>query len=691
MPEALSKLVFKPGVNRDQTNYASEGGWYECDKIRFRSGYPEKIGGWTVSNFTQYQGVCRSLYPYTALNTTTNKAVSLNGIGTNSEIYVQYGTSLTNITPVRATYTHSTTPSTDNCISTAASSTTVTVTLTSHGANAGDFVTLSGVSGPIGGVDASYFNQTFSIVSVTANTFTINLSITPTTSPVYPSAATNAGGTAITIAFKIYSGFASITAGYGWGAGTWNSGTWGRGGDVPIYNPARLIFQGQFNDGVTFNSALFFNIRDAKGSDLYGSGTQTNIFYWNYDATYTTVAVPLTSASGAVAVPRQVGQILFTPSNFLLALGCTVYDVTNSGGDYVGVYDPLLIRWSNVDPVYGPQPQIWQPTTINTAGDLRVKNGSRIITGFNTRQETLVFTDFSVNSLQFLGTSDVFGITEIDSNISIMGPNVVISANNVVYWMGANKFHSYSGRVDTLPCTLRQYVFQSPGLIQSLSDLFFAGSNSQFNEIIWFYASNNQDDPSNPVVNTYVIYNYLEQIWYYGKLSRTAWTDLGWPTNPIAAQDGTIYNQEDGTNDCRFGGVTLPITSYIKSADMDIGDGYKYTLIRKIIPDVNFNNSTATNPSAYITVGVRNFPGATQATTNAEGQTLTRNVIVGQQQQGGTITTATVDQYTNQVYLRARGRQMSFTIGSTDLGVQWQLGAVRMEGREDGRRSGEAV
>lgn len=669
MPENLSKLVFKPGINRDQTNYASEGGWYDCDKIRFRSGYPEKIGGWSVTNFTEFDGVCRSLFPYVGTD-----ASQLIGLGTNNQIYIQYGTSLANITPVRATYTNLTSPSTSNCVGTTDGTKTITITLSSHGANVGNFVTISGVAGTVGGISSNNINGTFKIETVpTANTFTYT-----SPSSTNASSTTTGGGIGIIVEFKIYPGNESITAGYGWGAGAWDTGVWGRGGDTPIYLPARLVFQERFNDDITFTNALFFNIQDATGSQLNGSGNGTNVYYWNYDSSWNTSAVPLTSASGAIAVPRRVGQILMSPSGHMLALGCTNYDAANSANDYLGNYDPLLIRWSNVDPVNGSEPQVWQPTAVNTAGDLRVKSGSRIICGFRTRQETLIFTDYTINSLQFLNNNEIFGLTELDANISIMGPNAVSAVNNIVYWMGVDKFYQYSGRVDTLPCTIRQFIFQDPGYNESLKNLFFSGTNNQFNEVIWFYAS-----ADSLYINRYVIYNYLENIWYYGTLNRTAWSDIGWVINPRAAEDGKIYEQELGVDEREADGTKTAISSYIQSADMDIGDGYQFMLTRKLIPDVNFTNSDLLenpNPNVYMTVGVRNFPGALPVTSNIENQSLQKNVST---------TTATIDQYTNQVFLRARGRQINFKISSTDLGVQWQLGAVRLQAREDGRRGGE--
>jgi len=737
MPQELKKLAFKPGINRDQTNYASEGGWYECQWVRFRSGFPEKMGGWVIASTNQYDGVCRSILPWSVSDGTP-----LLGVATNTKEYValnNQGATLFDITPIRAstatatgdisgttltvsavsagsiiigqtvsgtgvsvgttitafgtgtggsgTYTvsisqtvSSTTlsftnfgSSTNNCFTTTASSATVTVTINSHGANAGDFVTFSGVTGPIGGVAASEFNKEFQIQSVaTTNTFTITLGATA-------SSAATGGGTAITASFQIHVGTNSESFGNGWGAGGWGglntspagaSTGWGQASTITITTGyARLVFQDRLAD------TLYFNIQDATGTSLFNS-SGSNIFYWDYtgSSSYGNRALRLDQKAGAVAVPQRVGRILFAPSGHLLALGCTEYDAGAASPAYLGAYDPLLIRWSNVDPVLGPLPQEWQPTAINTAGDLRVASGSRIITGYKTRQEIIIFTDSSVNSIQFIGTSDIFGLQELANNTSIMGPNVVIAVNNVVMWMGVDKFYQYNGRVDTLPCTLRQFIYQSPGVNQQQAALFVAGGNAEFNEVMWLYA-----DASSTSINRYVIYNYQEQIWYYGTLDRTYWTDDGYVINPVAAQDGWLYQHDaPDTNDAGGpAGTKTAINSYIKSADFDIGDGYQFMLMRRIIPDINFTNSTATNATAYTTVGVRNFPGAASSTTNQEGQTTSQNVIT---------TTATIDQYTNQVFIRARGRQMNFTIGSDSLGVQWQLGFPRLDAREDGRR-----
>ena len=646
----LSKLVFKPGVNRDQTDYASEGGWYSMDKVRFRSGFPEKIGGWTVKTFTPYVGAARSLFTWTTVD-----GSRLTAIGTNEKIYVNSGTSLYDITPLRITYTHASTPSSDNCFKTTASSNLVEILTITAGIQDGEWVTFSGVVNSVGGVPAADFNNEFQITLIGGTPY---IAVATTAS----STATSTGNTAITAAFQINIGYSTVTAGYGWGAGGWSRGTWGSGSVVPINFPARLEFFDNFNDSLVFNII---------GADLY---------YWAYDPSFTTRAVLLSSVSGAVAVPQQVTYSLFASSGHYVALGCTNYDAGGSPPDYLGTYDPLLIRWANVDPTIGPEPENWQPTVTNTAGFLRIQSGSKIIAALNSRQEMLIFTDTSVTSMQFLGTQEVFGLQELSHNISIVGPNAVIGINNVVYWMGRDKFFTYSGRVDALPCTLRQYIFNDINYDQSQS--FFAGTNNEYNEIVWFYCSANSSE-----IDRYVIYNYNENIWYYGQLERTAWIDAGDFAKPLAFDNGWVYYHESGTDDGQPNGLPpLPITSYIQSADVDIDDGDKYMLIRRIIPDVNFNGSETTNPvtgapitpQAVITVGVRNFPGAASSTTNAEGVTTAANIVTS---------TATIDQYTNQVFIRARGRQMNFKISSADVGTQWQLGMPRVDARPDGLRN----
>jgi hypothetical protein len=648
----LSKLVFKPGANRDQTNYASEGSWFDMDKVRFRSGFPEKIGGWVVQNQVAYKGSARSLF-----NWSTTDTNDLTGVGTNVKMYVLNGTQIVDITPLRTTLTS---PATNNCINTTSASKVVTLIVAGHGLTTGDYVTISGATGPtIGGIPIAQINAEHEVTVVDSTTFTI------TVTTAASSTTTSQGGTSISIACQITTGFATVTAGYGWGAGVWSRGAWGSGSSTPIYFPARLIFQDKFNNDLVFN---------IQGSFIY---------YWIFTSAFNTRAVLLSAIPGAVAVPQQVTKILFSAQGFLLALGCTNYNAAASAPNYLGSFDPLLVRWANVDPDIGPEPENWQPTLTNTAGFLRLQAGSQIVAGVSTKQEVLIWTDISLTSLQFLGTSEVFGQSLIASNLSIAGPNVVVSANNVVYWMGNDKFYIYSGRVDTLPCTLRQYVFDNVNRNQK--QIFFAGSNAEFNEVVWFYCSLNASE-----IDSYVVYNYSENIWYFGTIQRTAWIDAGVVDFPLAADQGYVYQHELGHDDGQpLNAPPLPINSYIQSADIDIEDGDKYMLIRRVIPDVNFTSSDLTNsvtgaplvPEVTMTVGVRNFPGAVSSTTNAEGESTAETVTVT-----GT-TTATINQYTNQVFVRARGRQMNFKIGSTGVGVQWQLGMPRVDARPDGLRN----
>jgi len=651
----LSKLVFKPGANRDQTNYASEGSWYEMDKVRFRSGFPEKIGGWRVQNFTYYAGTARSLFAWG-----TTDGGQLLGIGTDVKNYVAAGTYLYDITPLRVTFTSGSTPSSDNCIDTTNAVAKINVNIVGHGCVTGDYVTLSGVVGTgspqkIGGIPITEINGEHVITVVDGDNFTFTTTTTAT------STTTNQGGTAISVACQINVGYSGTTFGYGFGTSTWGRSTWGSSSVVPVALPPRLQFQDKFNNDLVFNNR-------------YGY-----IYYWVYTSNFSNRAVLLSSISGAVAVPQQVTKILFAPSGHLLALGCTNYDATAGAPNYLGTYDPLLVRWANVDADIGPEPENWQPTLTNTAGFLRLQQGSEIVTAVNTKQETLIWTNTALTSLQFLGTTEVFSQQLLSSACTIIGPNTVVGANNITYWMGNDKFYTYSGRVDTLPCTLRQYVFDD--LNREQSDLFFAGSNAEFNEIIWFYCSANASE-----IDRYVIYNYAENIWYFGTLVRTAWIDAGVLGYPTALNDGNIYFHEYGhDNGQRPGVAPLPIDAYIQSADIDIEDGDKFMLIRRIIPDVNFRSSDATNfvtgatvtPEVTLTVGVRNFPGAAISTTNAEGVATNADVITS---------SATIDQYTNQVFIRARGRQMNFKISSDTIGTQWQLGMPRVDARPDGLR-----
>ena len=613
----LQKLQFKPGVNRDQTNYTNEGGFYECDKIRFRSGYPQKLGGWLRFGAFTLKGICRQMF-----NWITSFSDNLLALGTSKKVYLEGGGFLTDITPIRATFVS---PATDNCFDTTIGLNLVNVNIVGHGATAGSFVTFSGVVGPIGGIPQAEFNAEFEITSVTdADNFKITLTTAAT------STATG-GGTAITAAFQINIGNDIAAIGYGWSAGGWSRLGWGSGALTPVVDIQRDWF---FNN---FDNDLAMNIRNGA------------IYYWTYNSSFNTRATLLSATTiNSVApadVPDEATQILVSQNDkHLLAFGATPY-----GG---GQFDPLLIRWATQD-----QPNVWTPLTTNSAGFLRVSRGSQIVCAIATRQEILVYTEGTLSSLQYLGTADVFGIQELADNISILSPRCVAVVNNTAYWMGHDKFYSYSGRVETLPCTLRNHVFTNLNYDQA--DQIVCGTNEGWNEIWWFYPSANST-----VNDSYVVYNHLERIWYYGSISRTAWNDSSLREYPQAVGGYYIYDHERGTND-----DLLPMTSFIASSDFDLVDGEQLILTKRIIPDVNFSGSTANNPAVTMYIKPRNFPGSPY--TNTDSQQVIET---------------SVDVYTEQIFLRARARQMAIEIESTDLDVQWQLGSPRLDGRPDGRR-----
>ena len=650
----LQRIQFKAGVNRDQTNYANEGGWFECDKIRFRSGYPQKIGGWLRYGTATIIGACRTMF-----NWVTSYGDNIMALGTNKKVYLEAGTRLYDITPLRATFTS---PDTDDCFTVTQGSHVVLVNIDNHEAITGDFVTFSGVVGDvtypttIGGVPISELNAEHEVTVLNGNEFTIVVATAASYGTGWgistwdtgawgigdvPDTITG-GGTDITAEFQINIGYPISTYGYGWGVGTWGSGAWGQSIGAPINYSLRLWF---FQN---FDNDLVMNIKNGpiyyweRGTDPYATDVLE------------TRAVRLDSLVGATDVPLKATQLLVSQNDkHLIALGSTAYGSAD--------FDPLLIRWANQD-----EPTNWTPLVTNSAGFIRVSRGSEIVCGVVTRQEILVFTQATINSLQFLGTTDVFGLQEMADNISIASSQAAIVVNNVVYWMGKDKFYTYSGRVDTLPCTLRNHVFSNINFAQF--DQIIAGTNEGWNEIWWMYPT--ADSTYN---NAYVIYNFLEQAWYYGTINRTSWLDTPLRKYGQAVETdsdtwtGIMYNQEQGSND----GV-LPMESYIISSDFDIADGEQFTLMKRIIPDVDFNGSTAEAPEVTMTIKPHNFPGAPYQTNVG---TVSQQVISLQ-----------VNEYTPQIFIRARARQLGFEIRSADLNVQWQLGAPRIDGRPDGRR-----
>jgi hypothetical protein len=697
----LQKILFKPGVNKENTRYTTEGGWYEADKVRFRQGNPEVIGGWERLSADTYLGVCRSLWNWVTLG-----GDNLIGIGTNLKFYLAQGGVFYDITPIRSTSTINTDPFAGN------GTTTVTVTDTNHGCVTGDFVTFSGATGTY----ASTFNTQYQVTVLTANTYTITTAITI--------AAGSYGGSAVVAAYQINVGPAIPVPLVGWGAGTWGSpppaagtiGTWGYGttstsslrlwnqinyGEDLVYGPrsdglyywnatngvnTRGVLLNSLGGTVTFTNAsptvVTSTVLYTEGAALQFSGgslpsgvsAATTYYVFNVNGlTFNLLDAAgneiNTSSSGSgsvsliVDVPTvQNNLVVSDTSRFIITLGCNDYGSS--------VLDPMLIRWSAQDDPYN-----WTPDPTNQAGFIRVSHGSEIVATVQTRQEVLILTDSAAYSLQYLGPPYVWVPQLLGDNISIMSPNAAIIASGIVYWMGVDKFYSYDGRVQTLNCDLRRYVFGDLNQEQSLQ--VFCGTNEGFNEVWWFYCSANST-----TVDKYVIYNYLEKIWYYGTMERTAWLDSGLQSYPIAAKyasattSGNLLNHETGLNDDTTGTPTA-INAYISSSEFDIGDGHNFGFVWRVLPDLTFENAEAApnGDPASVTMTLYGLANSGSGVTSTAAQPVAKSN-----------TYVITEQFTGMIFTRMRGRQMIFKIGSNQVNTAWQLGAPRIDIRPDGRR-----
>ena len=619
----LRKLLLKPGVSRENTRYTSEGGWYDCDKIRFRQGTPEKIGGWEQISDNRFLGVCRSLWNWVTLG-----GVSLVGIGTNLKFYLERGGAYYDITPLRGTATL-----TDPFTATDGSA-VITVADVAHGAITGDFVTFSGATGLGGNITAGVLNQEYQITVIDADTYTITATATANATD----AAGSPGGGTVSAAYQINTGPAIQEALNGWGAGAWGFGAWGIG--TTATDALRLWSQANFGEDLVFGP---------RGGGLY---------YWDATGGVGARGVDVAGMMGASDVPTKQLMILISDvSRFVLCFGA------NPLGS--SVLDPMLIRWSDQEDFLN-----WTPAATNQAGDLRLSTGSRIVTALQLRQEIVVWTDAAVYSLQYQGPPFVWGAQTLADNTSIIGPNARATASGVAFWMGTDKFYKYDGRVQTMRCDLRQYIFQDINMLQS--DQIFASTVESFNEVWWFYPTADSTVP-----NRYVVYNYAEDIWYYGQMERTAWLDSKIVAHPLAAYQNRLIEHEIGVDD---GADNPPVAmhAFIDSAEFDIEDGQNFGFIWRLLPDITFRGSTAANPSATLTLQPMLNSGSGYNNPLSVGGTataaVTRTAVVP------------VEQFTGQVYVRVRGRQMSIKIESSDLGVTWQLGAPRIDVRLDGRR-----
>jgi len=669
----LQKLQLRAGVNRESTTLAGEGGYFDGEKIRFRSGSPEKIGGWVTDtgkttstlqppvnpaplNQASFWGICRSLW-----NWVTVSSYNLLGLGTNLKYYIQNGSggSFYDITPIRQT-----TAAGDVTFAATNGSKVITITDTAHGAQANDFVTYSGAVSLGGVITSSILNAEFQVVTVLSNnSYTVLSSIAANVSDV------GNGGSSVIGAYQVTTGNDVYTINVGWGAGGWGGVTagfpstgWGSAAPagVGIGAQLRIWSEQNFGENLVLNprgGALYIWTVNTTPTvfdraQLLGPGSVITIKNYATGSGSTTATVD--TACPIIANFVRVSDA----SRFVFAYGCNDYGST--------AQTPMLIRWSDQESF-----STWLPSATNQAGSYTLSQGSVIVTAFQTRQETLIFTDAAVYSMQYLGAPFVWGFQIMGDNLSIIGPNAVASASNITYWMGADKFYMYSGRVETLPCTVRQYVYGDINMSQSYQ--FFAGTNEGYNEIWWFYCSANST-----TIDKYVIYNYLDRTWYYGTMNRTAWRDSPLRTQPTATgYNGQLIYHETGTDDGTTNPLS-PIVSFVQSSDFDIGDGHNYGFVWRIIPDITFNGSTVNNPVANFTIRPRKNPGANYGADNIP------NVISAQnyQNQGN----YNVQQFTEIVYVRARGRQLALKVGSEGLGVAWQLGVPRLEVRPDGRR-----
>jgi len=699
----LQKIVLRPGVNRENTRYTNENGWYESEKVRFRQGTPEKIGGWQRFSASMFQGVCRSLWNWVTLG-----YQNLIGVGTNLKFYIESGGVYNDITPLRVTNALAANP-----FSTQNNSTTVTVTDASGGFATGDFVTFSNAT-TVAGLN---LNGEYQLTLASATTYTI-------TASSQASSTTTGGGSGVLAAYQIPVGAEYAVPLVGWGAGTWGSGPWGIG--TTTTNPLRLWSQCNFGEDLIFayqGGPIYYwnatygvtptvmtvtiaspavvtlskNLTNGDAVVFQTSGalptgiTSGTVYYvinvsgttCNISTTYggsaiittgtqsgvhqlTVRGISLTSVGGASGVPIIQNLVFVSDaSRFVFAFGCNALGSTTQ--------NPMLIRWSDQESFTE-----WTPSATNQAGDLQLSRGSRIVSVAQSRQELLVWTDSSLYSLQYVGAPIVWSSQLVGDNISIAGPNAAAYANGVSYWMGVDKFYKYDGRTQTLTCDLRKLIYGDINLFQK--DQFFASTNEGFNEVWFFYCSSGSN-----TIDRYVVYNYLENqgngAWYYGTMVRTAWLDSGLRDYPVAATysalTGNLVNHEFGVDD-NATGTTLPIEAYITSAEFDLNDGHSFSFIWRVLPDITFTGSEAASPSATMYLLPMQNSGSGYNNPASVGginsAAITRTVILP------------IEVFTGQINTRVRGRQLAMKIESTAIGVQWQLGAPRLDIRSDGRR-----
>jgi hypothetical protein len=801
----LQKLEFRPGLNREGTDYANEGGWYDGDKVRFRSGFPEKIGGWSRLSNNTFLGIARNLWNWAALS-----GANYLGVGTNVKYYIESGGEYYDITPfikISAGLVGPITATVPTTLNGTITSTAATLVLTSatnfpsngiilidseqigytakvsntlsgltrglngttpaahttgatvssnsvkivdatYTPNVDDYINISGATGLGGNITAAVLNQEYNVANIVSGTaYTVNAKSPTTKLPVFATAGDTGNGGTITVSYQIPIGLNTYTLGTGWGAGPWGgiagvtaslaagpfAATVGSPNVVVTqtahgyitgsyvtfagatafagfttgqinYNTAQLstyqitvlsanTYQITFSSNATSTVAsgggasvtvttqpggwgLPYTIKgvgqqlrlwtsDNFGQDLLIAPRGGGIYYWQSSTGLNVRAESLATLAGSAYVPTLTYQVLASAiQKFVIAMGSNPYVSGNPTTDF----NPMLVRWSDQ-----LNPYEWVPDVTNQAGEFALTSGSYIVGARSTRQEILIWTDSCLYSMQYLGAPYVWGFNVMMDNISVMSPNSMITVNNVTYWMGTDKFYMYSGRVETLPCALRQYIFNDINKEQSIQ--VFAGTNEGYNEIWWFYVS---ESSAGATIDKYVIYNYVDRVWYYGNMARTAWLDSGIRDYPMAADYNNRILYHESSVDDNAGASSLPINAYIQSSDFDIGDGHNFGFVWRILPDINFNGSTVNNATVTMTIRPRVNSGAPYSAANSPSVTSADNYATSQ--------VYNIQQFTGQVYTRLRGRQLAFRIESTGLGVSWQLGCPRIDIRPDGRR-----
>ena len=765
----LQNITLRPGIVTETTSYANEGGWFDGNKVRFRFGVPEKIGGWEKYSATGFSGTCRSMHNWVALD-----GSDLLGMGTNLKFYIENGLLFYDVTPIRRTASL-----TAAALATVDTEVTVTVTDADHGAQQSDFVTFTGLS-DVNGIPAGDLNTEHQITSVTdSNVYVITVDSAAT------STGAGSGGDTFTAEYAISVGPAVVAGGTGWSAGLWGGqvlggaattldgaissptstsnialtsatgfssatstldsgitdldssftvvdsssfpavgtvtidsevigyktisdedvfsdltrGAFGtskaphaaaatvtylgvvlidselitytgvstndltgitratRGTSGATHSDATVVQDGRAFIGwgdpasTTITNVIRLWSQDNFGEDLLYNVRDGAIYYWDRTSGLTSRGVALTSLTGGIDVPTVCRQIMVSDvDRHTIAFGC---NPTTSD-----VQDPLLIRFSDTESVTD-----WENVIEKEGGEIRLGTGSEFVRAVETKREIVIWTDNSLHSMTFLGPPYTFGVTQISSNTTIIGPNAVAAVDDTIFWMGLDTFYMYDGRVQQLPCAVKQKVFGD--LNNNQARCIFAGINSEFNEVIWFYPSATSDENSN-----YVIYNYGERLWYYGTLERTSWIDRGVRQYPLATNAGTtgyLFNQEKGNDD-----DGTAIDSYIESSQFDIGNGENFSFVDRVIPDLTFVGSEAMNPTAMFTIKARNYPGADYDQSQEDTATRTASTPV--------------ELFTNQIHVRVRGRGVALKVSSSEIGVQWRLGVPRLNIRPDGRR-----